>query len=319
MVEKYILAKKTVSERTDIDNPLYAFLVCSLYGLLCKYKDDDLVIDLFKNTSFFFQPGSLYDILEAFNMRQDVRCSDQELKCSFGTSHPGFSICFNQEGKAYHVDENPILICSSNILHENMLNVFCHEMGHLIKSKKNAFHSYTIDDTAFYVSRTGISYTIISKKLGPFESEQKRKNSILDEVINCFQTTDVMQEILALKEIADDPLILEYVQQLNEDFLKTDHGYEEFCNYLRPLWENDTFREIVENNIVSGDIDAIINHFNEITQDGLFEEMADLIDKVYVLPDGDEYYDMYEEYTDTFHDIMFYYLRRLKKSKNKDN
>ena len=314
MVEKYVLAKNVVSNRIDRDHPMYAFMICALYGLLCKYKEyDDLVIDCYKKTDFLFSEGTISEIVKEHGLQHKFNVEDY-YGYALGASNVGFYISMDKYGNIVRIEENPIVVCSLDQPLEVLLNTFCHEVGHIIKGRKKSFYSYQSADKTFFVVRCGLRSDVLSKNKDSNELQPNTYHYVLDEAINSIQTTEIMQEILVLKDIADDPLVVNFVQQLNEDRLAVDQGYEDFCTFIRPLWNTPSFKEIVEQNIVSGDIPLIIDHFNEIAGNNMFEKMSVVLDTI--CKKGDQMdYTTHEKYVGEYVEIMFQYIEGQKKKK----
>ena len=58
---------------------------------------------------------------------------------------------------------------------------------------------------------------------------------------------------------------------------------------VRPLWQDDTFKKIIEDGITTGQIDNIVSSFDSIMGNGSFEDMSLLLDHLYdICEDGDD-------------------------------
>ena len=190
-----------------------------------------------------------------------------------------------------------------------LLNTFCHEMGHLIKGEENSFYKYNKDSSDVFVIRTGLSHQLYSYNSDTRELGFSPNYSVLDEAINCIQTTDVMSEILALKEFVDDESIVTFIDSLDHDELLKDHGYEDMCLLVRRLWENESFKHSVEDNIVLGNIDSIIEQYDSLMGEGAFDRMSNSLEDIYSLPEVSD--EVFNTHIDAFVEIAQEYQKRV--------
>lgn len=317
MVSNYLLATKTISKKLNEDHPMYPFMVCSLYGLLNKYNNHKkIVLDVFQKTDIIFEKGTIEEILERHNIDQDfvnpVHDSEETNVKTYAVSNPGHVFYFNKEGKICYSKDKPFVICSTdNISISSLLNSFCHEMGHLIKGEQNGIYTYQDNGYEVFVIRTGLAHNVYAYKNNDSEISYSANYVFLDEAINCIQTTDVMQEIIALEDIVDDKKIKNFIKSLDHEYLKKDYGYEGACLLVRELWKNDSFRKSVEENIVSGKIDTIISDYESIMGKDEFERMAQKLDDFYSLPDKIDD-STFNFYVDSFIEITKEYKERIK-------
>lgn len=267
MVEDYLLARSTVLKKVNEEEVFFPFMVCSLYGLLRKYHDyQELVVNLFLKTDIIFEEGKVEDILKRNDIELDVVDpihDEDDSFVTYGVSNQGHSFQMDEDGKVSYVSQRPFVICSlddRNISH--LINTFCHEMSHLIKGEENGYSSYQEDLNDIFIIRTGLAHYVYCYKNHYQELEFTAAFSVLDEAINCIQTTDVMKEVLALGEFVDDKRIREFIQELDSNLLKKDRGYEELVTLVRNLWQCESFQKLIEDSIVCGDIDSIIFQFD---------------------------------------------------------
>ena len=153
-------------------------------------------------------------------------------------------------------------------------------MNHLIKSYKNSYELIKSDNYIGYYIRNGINYCYCYYYPNDDKLITTDYYSILDEDINTIQTTEVMEEIIALDEIVPDKEMQAYINLLDKDFFHTDFGYDATAYLVRPLWDNSSFKELVENNIIEGNIEEIINSFDSVLGEDSFLDLADSLDDI---------------------------------------
>lgn len=317
MVEYYYLAEKTVSKKVKKDHPMYPFMVCALYGLLSKYEGyEGIIIPLFGKTDIIFEKGNVKDILEKYNLGEDlvdfVHDDGSTHASTRGVSNQGHVFITDETGEVHYRKDRPFVACSiSNTNMSMLLNTFCHEMGHLIKGEVNGFYHEKDKDNDVYVIRNGISHYVYNYRKNYTELEFAQSFAILDEAINCIHTTEVMNEIIGLKDIVVDERILTFLEGLDEEYLKEDHGYEDICMLVRFFYEHPTYRNSIEDNIVVGNIDNIVDDFDSIMGKGSFENVSMIIDKLYHLPE-DCPEDEFNEQIDSFVKYTKAYSERVK-------
>ena len=291
MVENYYLAKKIVSKKVKIDHPMYPFMICALYGLLSKYRGyEELIIPLFRKTDIIFEKGNVQDILAKYNLGEDlvdfVHDDGSSQSSTHGVSNQGHVFITDETGDVHYRKDRPFVACSiSNTSMSMLLNTFCHEMGHLIKGEINGFYHTKDSDNDVYVIRNGLSHYVYNYRKNYTELEFTQAFAILDEAINCIQTTDVMREILTLKDFVTDKQILNFLNGLDSSYLLEDHGYEDICILVREFWHHSTYRNSVEENIVVGNVDKVVDDFDSIMGKGAFENVSLILDNIYHLPE----------------------------------
>lgn len=294
MVENYLLAKKVAADKCGSDSEFYPFMVCALYGLFTKYKgNNEMIANLFMDTAIIFEEGKVEDIIRRNNIDVDdfdlVHDNDEEGITTYGVSNQGHSFYTDADGNVSYERSNPFVICSLD--HENMahfLNTFCHEFGHLIKGEEKGHSSEETEDHFTFIIRTGLAHYVYHYQDHFRDFRFISAFSVLDEAINCIQTTDVLEEILSLRDFVEDEDIKSFLQSLDENEMRKDRGYEYIVKLVRELWKNDSFRSVVEENIVNGDIDAIINSFNVVMGNDAFEDMSSKLDSIYDLCEDNE-------------------------------
>ena len=277
-----IVAKKIVEKKYNKNNPYYPMYILSLYGIIKKYKDIDLIEKVFLTTDIYIEEDSISNILKNHNINCfDYEESEEENNTIFGISTNNHNFNMTEEGDFFFQEENPFLICSIKECNPTiLLNTFIHELLHLIKSNRNSFNYEQKDKDFFYSIRCGIAYYDYT-----YTSYDDTLSSIeyfdtIDEAINVIDTSEVINYIYEIKDLIDNKLLSNYLNSLDDKVLLKDSGYEEVVPLIRKLWQIDSFKESINNNILDGNIEDIINNFDNYTYKGAFLKLANLIDKI---------------------------------------
>ena len=312
MVEDYELAKKIVAKKCGTEGYFYPFMVCALYGLLRKYKDKELITDLFTDSTIIFEEGKMKDILTRNNLpidTFDLIADDTQGITTFGVSNSGHILSTDKEGNVSFQEETPFVVCSlDHSSSAHLLNTFCHEMGHIIKGEENGYSFYGEDNRDYYIVRTGLAHFVYCYQNHFKDLDFSSCYTTLDEAVNCIQTTEVMQEILGLKEFVDDPRIKKFIEELDIEGMSMDWGYEPIVNLVRQLWDIPSFKSLVEDHIVSGDIDAIVRAIDEEMGANWFDHLN------YTLDDIEEKWNQGEELVTP---LLQYYQNEVEQYKKK--
>ncbi len=315
-MNEYFLAKEIVLKKIKEDNEYYPMMVLSLYGVLKKFPEEvDLIQEVFLKTDIYIEDYPISQILK----NHEITCFDydeedeNDINTIYGISSYNHNFMMNDDGSIYFQEENPFLICSLLECNSSLvLNTFVHELLHLIKSHRNGYSYEEEKDNFTYSIRCGLAfydYTYDSKKDILHSSEYF---DTLDEGINVIETTEIMEDILSLKDLIVDSSILSYIQSLDWNLLKKDSGYQEAVSMIRPLWKIEDFKLLIENHIIDGNIDEIINHFDSLTYHSAFEDFADLIDKIDYLTGVNKKNKKVMEYTNHIHNIIQIYHNHIK-------
>lgn len=289
MEENYILAKRIVSSRFKSEDDFYPFFVLCVYGVLSSYSDSKEIIEiLFLNMDIFIKDDHVNKIMrdngfdpeDYYGSDIDEDTDDIE-DFTFGLSIIGHNYSLNSSGKEFiYEKENPAIICSTLFSSDtNIVMTFIHEFGHLIKGVINGTYLTKDDDYIGYVIRTGLD--IFEFRYYPETDEYWEDSSynLLDEVINCLQTTEAGRAIADLEGIIIDENILIFYKLLDKSQL-VDVGYPCITSKIAPLWDNKIFKKLILENINNGNIDFIIDKFDKLTFSGGFDKLDDLILKV---------------------------------------
>lgn len=265
MEENYILAKNTIDSKY-LDNKYYPLLVVSLYVLLEKYPDFKYMITgLFKNTNIIIEEDNIIDILKKHRISYlPFEEEDEEEFVTSGLCSCGISVEFiDGDLKVQH--NNPIVVCSGfERTDTELLNIFLHEMNHVIKGSINGFYFSKNNGDTYYAYRTGLNthYCHYDHNTGDLISTEEFV--MVDEVINTIQAAELSQNVFSLDGIVEDTRIQEYIDSLNVMEAMEGFGYEEATKVFKPLWKNNCFSQLVEDNIVAGNISNIVNEYESI-------------------------------------------------------
>ena len=162
----------------------------------------------------------------------------------------------------------------SNKKSNEKLTIFTHESAHIIKSLINCVSR----DSSNVTLRGGLR--IWSLDTTDLDADWVHYNDILDEVLNVFQTADMMEAICQLDSNLLDYETKKFYDSLDLATLSELSGYVHCTPLLIPLWKNDYFKNSIEANIVTGQINNIVSDFDTITEDGSFDLLSRSIDEV---------------------------------------
>lgn len=251
MKDRLLLAEQIVSSRFKKDNIYYGMYVLSCYGLLTKYEDySDIIKKLFETCEFYITNKQLkelnYDIYEF-----DVNDDNGEI---LGFSDIGKDCYIDNDELIIYNYTNPKFFCSTKNGPNETINTVIHELSHLIKSSIKTFYK----ENNSIIQRCGL-YKIEETE----ENYIFSFNSSLDEVINVLQVSDILKEI---KKLSIDNLNEEtkkFFNKLDLEDLEKLIGYETGVMLIEPLWKNNSFKNLIEDNIVIGNIDKIEDEFNK--------------------------------------------------------
>ena len=282
MEENYFKAKNIVSLKYDREDSYYPFFVLSIYALLQKYPTlSSVVQDIFLKTDIYIGEDSIREIIEkndisALKMDEEEVVSPKE--AILGLVSPRIFFHVNQEEISIN-RENPVIVCSlKQASLTSTLNTFVHEMNHLIKGYLNGYGEYSDDVVFGYYLRCGVNY---------YQCEYSKKNetyteydyhSVFEEVINTIQTTEMLTSLLALDGIIPDQDIQHFFFNLDKQELVTSNGYDACVKVMKPMWNNDIFRSLVEDNLYLGNVADIAQGVDDVLGENAFEDISDALD-----------------------------------------
>lgn len=271
-----------VNKRFDESDENYGLLVIGCYALLSKFGElySPIVEKVMLNTDFYIGKKPLSLLLEEGGIEAEDAFRgdeyyDNELTVT-AISSPGVYLSISEVGTILFERETPAIFCTT--VDEDattVLNAFVHEASHLVKSTVNVVYS---DSPTHFLIRNGLNIFGYSfEKDTPVEPSD---NSMLDEVINVLQTSDMMK---AVKELDGCPMKKEvenFYKELDLDRIDLLYGYDELTSFVLPLWSNDYFRSSIEDNIVIGKIDRIRNDFDSIMGHNSFHYYSTYLDYI---------------------------------------
>lgn len=283
MEENYLLAKSIVDEKFNKNNEYYYMFICALFGFFMKYPDHkELIINSFKDTNIIIEDISVLDIQKKYDLNlikdDELAVQDPKACINHGASDIGIGY-FIQDKELQMIQDNPTIICSGkDNSPANLINIFVHELNHIIKSFYNSYGSKVSDGISSCYNRCGLTYTIFTYDKYTDILKEEEFYSILDEVINVFQTTEILSYILMLDGVVPDEGLQKYIDSLDKDELKQNKGYDKTIKLFKRIWDNKLLRDILEKHLIDGNLVEISSDFDEAVGMECFDELADLLD-----------------------------------------
>ena len=271
MLEKINLSKTIVSECISKNDENYGLYFLTCYGLLSKFGDEylPLIEEFFRNTDFFIEDEPL-EYLVYTSGEKDYNYIGEDA-IGFGK----YNVTLNDNFQYVVVERKPkICMTTTNKKSNEKLTIFTHESAHIIKSLINGIFR----DSNSVTLRGGLR--IWSLDTNDLDADWIHYNDIFDEVLNVFQTADMMEYICQLDPNLLDDETRRFYDGLDLDTLSEPSGYVRCTPLLKTLWENTSFKSSIETNIVTGQINNIISDFDTITGDGSFSLLSRSIDEV---------------------------------------
>ena len=192
-----------------------------------------------------------------------------------GTAFTGPVVCLDNHLNLRVQQESPKLCMTTiNRSANKQLVTFTHEFSHIVNG---LLRSVIMEPEKNKITiRRGLLlevYDMEDRDLNPV-----CHNMILDEVINVFQTADMMRSICQLdRELLDDK-VRDFFDKLDLSSISIPQGYESITTKFRPLWENDVFRDSIDDNIIIGDIEKIEEHFDGIVGQSKLMKFSEALD-----------------------------------------
>lgn len=281
-MNKYLRqAESIVSRKFDKSDENYGLLVMGCFALLSKFGGEYLPIveKVMLETNFYIGKKPLSELLNEGSISAEDAFRGEEFYDTEMTvtaiSSPGIDL-WVEDGKIMMEKETPAIFCTTiDGDATTILNAFVHEVAHLIKSTVNVVYS---DSPKHFLVRNGLNIFGLSfERNSPLEPND---NSMLDEVINVLQTSDMMRAVKELNGSFMSDEVLKFYRELDLDRIDLLYGYDELTSFVLPLWSNDYFRSSIENNIVIGRIDRIKNNFDSIMGANSFHYYSTYLDYI---------------------------------------
>lgn len=296
MENAYFLAVNIVGIKFSKDDLFYPLYVVGVYSLLRKYAGyEDAVVDSFLNTDIYFEKGPILDIVVRHNFdekRIDGLRERQKTFDVYALSDLGSDFNYDKErGELKFINTRPYIVSDTDrFSNEELLNSFCHELGHIIKSKIRGFkivdNGEESNEIEFFF-RSGVSYDSYFTKNG--DMYNIKQSIMLDELINVFHTTEALSEVEGLKSISVDEDINKFISKLDYKKLSQDSGYNDCIPLFRKLWNNELFQNAALESSLTGS-DALFRTFDALG-DNVYNTLGRLLDKYYdlILNNGDRF------------------------------
>ena len=258
--------KDILDKRYSISDDLYGTMFFVCYGLLSKFGDfyTPIIEKLIRTTDVYMADKPMTTLLyEGGYSTDEIYCGEDLDNKYFSTSaasFPGDDIWI-ENGKVMYHRSNPTIFCSTTDKeYSEVLNSILHEFCHLVKGSINYLN---IDKPNYFSIRSGLN--VYGGEIDDDgELQEFSENLIFDEVINVFQTTDMMMEIGKLVPTLLPLVVQEDFKRLDLDDMNTLYGYDYGTEPMLDLWHNAHFKGLIEDNIVVGNLGKIRDEFNAI-------------------------------------------------------
>lgn len=273
-IERLNLAKECISGGCGEDDKMYSMFLLCCYGLLDKFGSEysELIKLVFSNSNFFIEDKPLQELISRAGYNYKV--VKGEKACSFTGV---FATLDTQLNFGIDKEKPSIFINTTNISANDLLITFTHEISHIIKG---LIRNVIVEPEENIVAiRCGLSLAIYNTENRDLNREIH--NNILDELTTVFQTADMMNSICQIeRELLDDKTKLFY-DKLKTYMLKFPSGYEKSTPYFKPLWENDCFKDLIDSNVIMGNIEKIEEEFDGIMGENKFRRFSLALDNLY--------------------------------------
>ena len=273
----FSMINKKYGKNTSSDLPMDMIGV-SLTGFLLYYGKWVLPIlrDLVFESDFFIESRPLKEIIEDHqDQEMKIFSEDDFTECpAISTSNQLYY--FDKDGRCVFEQAPPKLFCSTlGVSQNDLLNIFTHELNHLLKSR---IKSHGRIGTNGYWLRNGLHYfTSYLQDRFIYESQQAE---MLDEVINVFQTSDIMKDIKQLDSYRFSYPLQSYLRTLDFESLDEPFGYTLTATMLEQFWRNTNFKEEIKRPLILGNLSIIEEDFNRMVEDDLFSSFVDSFDEL---------------------------------------
>lgn len=261
-MNKYKTAEEIIAKKFDKSDENYALYYLCCYGLLDKFGHRylSLIEELFTTCEFYIGNKPLEQLMEEANCSSETITHDMIASCSNG-------IIVNLDktiNKLQITKQKPKIFYSKTNDNANIdLISITHESTHILKGLKN-YLSFLPDTSGVFI-RNG--FFVEFKQTDGNDIFTRQFHSIFDEMINVFQTADMMSAVKNIDRSKLDSSVLPFFDKLDLKYLDEPYGYNAFTDIINPLWDNKRFKNIIEENIIEGNLkdikDALGNSFIE--------------------------------------------------------
>ena len=275
-------------ETDEVVNQLFDYSKCMVDSLTKKNSQDEDIKNIlylvFAGMVSYYGYENINDICKAFSnkfiydsKRQFFKyIKDKNIKVSnindtMGTFIQRASLKNTPFGDYYNVD-NTIFIFKS-VFYDmiELIDTVVHEYNHLL----NSLNKPIVDiDSKIYL-RCGLRLTSFDEKNNPVY------NYNIEEGMNVLQTMQIVNKILYFsnfsikdKKLAD---ILNHIK--NSDYNSKGHGYESVINLIGPLYQNSSFKSLVNSTRITGNVKTFSDYFDRKTYGGAYNELCSSLDK----------------------------------------
>ena len=283
MEEAYIQAKELVTKKYSRNYKYFSLLTLALTAIIYKYRDyDEIIANWFNSIKLYIEADNVSNIIKKHHISNNeategINCNKGMYVYSSAISFCGCSVDYDADEDEINVTvENPKIVLDTTNNKTIVLNNLIHELNHSVKSIVNGIDSCEEESSVSF--RSGIQifkYT--------FNKEERCKTTdiyfcMFDEVINVLETTEMTESLLMLDGIIPDEDVKRDFDELDKELMSEDIGYEMSVKELRPLWSNDNFRNLIEDNIFIGNLYEIVTSFDTLLGEDAFENFAILLD-----------------------------------------
>ena len=287
MEEQFMQAKQLVDEKYSEEDPYYGVYVLGMYGLIRKYPHHlSFIQKLFRKTEIIIEKGLISKTLQKHNLSfQDIdEREEQQLAANGGSlpaiSYSGIFYFIDRSNHFKRADGNPLVIVNGLCPPSFLLNSFIHEMNHMIKSQKHAFQIEKKAGIERCSIRNGMEVSIYEMYPNSDDIDEMTSYNIFDEAINTIQTSEMIQDILALDGIIPIPCVQEFLDSCDKDDFEDDPMYQDVIEVTLPLLKNPHFRSLVDENLIIGHLKPIEEDFESKLGKGSLMIFSDLLDEL---------------------------------------
>ena len=287
MEEQFMQAKQLVDEKYREEDPYYGVYLLGMYGLIRKYpRHLSFIQNIFRKTTIIIEKGLISEILKKHNLSfQDLDEEEERQLAENGNllpaiSYSGVFYFIDRNNRFKRADGNPIVVVNGYCPPSFLLNSFIHEMNHMIKGQKHAFLIERNDGKEQCSIRNGMQVSVYSYDANSDEVDQIDSYNILDEAINTIQTSEMIQDILALDGIIPIPCVQEFLDSCDREDFEDDPMYKDVIEATLPLLTNPHFRSLVDENLIIGHLKPIEEDFESKLGEGSLMNFSDLLDEL---------------------------------------